>query len=290
VGARSCLNDALRQKKKRGRSYRTAWVIVAAMSTPEQQTRSPRGFGRGGFAAAVAFFTRIPIAAPDAAERPLADGAWAFPLVGAGIGAVVALVFFVGELIRLGDWPSALLAVLAGVLLTGALHEDGLADTVDGLFGGSDRARRLAIMRDSRHGTFAILALVLSVALRAAALAQIGEVVSTALALVAAHAVSRALLPIAMGALPSARDDGLGVGAGRPRPTSIAAGLIIALAIGAAALGPAHAAIAIAVTAAAVAATAATALRRIGGYTGDVLGALQQTGEIAVLLVAASLR
>ena len=88
--------------------------------------------------------------------------AWAFPLVGAGIGAVAAFVLLVAQLIGLGDWLSALLAVLAGLLLTGAIHEDGLADTADGALGGHDRNSRLAIMHDSRHGTYGVLAIVLT--------------------------------------------------------------------------------------------------------------------------------
>ncbi len=239
---------------------------------------------------AVAFFTRIPIGAPGEANWPLAESAWAFPLVGAGIGAVAAFVFLGAQLIGLGDWPSALLAVLGGLLLTGALHEDGLADTADGLFGGGDRDRRLAIMRDSRHGTFAVLALALSVALRAAALAKIGEAVFAGLALVAAHAGSRALLAPAMAALSSARNEGLGAGAGRPRPTATIASLLIALAIAAAALGPVHGVIAIGIAGAGLAAAAAFVQRRIGGYTGDVLGALQQIGEIVILLAAVAVR
>src|SRR5207253_8666617 len=91
------------------------------------------------FAAATAFLTRIPAPRPVGHAGLLADAAWAFPLVGAGIGAVSALVFLLAQLLRLGDWPAALLAVLAGLALTGALHEDGLADTADGFLGGHDR-------------------------------------------------------------------------------------------------------------------------------------------------------
>ena len=243
-----------------------------------------------GFAAATLFLTRVPAAVPADPAWPLAEAAWAFPLVGAGIGAVAALVFAAAQLIGLGDWPAALLAVTAGLLLTGALHEDGLADSADGLFGGSDPERRLAIMRDSRHGTFAVVALVLSIALRAAALAQIGEVVFAGLALVAAHAGSRALLPVAMWALPPARAVGLGAEAGRPRPGTVVAAVLIALAIGAAALGPLHGIVAFGCAAAAAAMAAAIARHRIGGCTGDILGALQQIGEIVILLAAAALR
>ncbi len=259
------------------------------MSASERPTGRRPGYA-AGFFTAVGFFTRIPMARQVATEWTLVDAAWAFPLVGAGIGAVAALVFLAAQLVRLGDWPSAFLAVFAGILLTGALHEDGLADCADGIFGGNDPDRRLAIMRDSRHGTYAVLALVLSVGLRAAALAQIGEVIFAALALVAAHAVSRALLPIAMSVLPPARGDGLGAGAGRPRPATSIAGLLIGVAIGAMALGPLHGLIAIGVAAGAVAATAAVVQRRIAGYTGDVLGAFQQIAEITILLTAAALR
>jgi adenosylcobinamide-GDP ribazoletransferase len=257
------------------------------MPQPEPSPRRQAGFITG-FAVAAAFLTRIPVATAVESRWSLAEAAWAFPLVGAGIGAVAAVVFLVAQLVGLGDWPAALLAVSAGLLLTGALHEDGLADAADGLFGGSDRDGRLAIMRDSRHGTFAVLALVLSVALRAAALAQIGEAMFAGLALVAAHAGSRALLPMATWAMPPARDDGLGAGAGRPRPIMVIAAALIALAIAAAALGPWHGVIAFACAVAAMAGAAAIANQRIGGYTGDVLGAVEQIGEIVILLAAAA--
>ena len=111
-----------------------------------------------------------------------------------------------------------------GLASTGAFHEDGLADTVDGFGGGRDREHKLAIMRDSRHGTFGILALVLSVGLRAAALAAIGDPIHAGLALVAAHAASRGALPPLMRLLAPARPDGLGAAAGRPtRAVALAA-------------------------------------------------------------------
>jgi adenosylcobinamide-GDP ribazoletransferase len=240
------------------------------------------------FAAATAFLTRIPAHRPVNHAGLLADAAWAFPLVGAGIGAVCALVFLLAQLVRLGDWPAALLAVLAGLALSGALHEDGLADTADGFFGGRDRERRLAIMSDSRHGTFGVLAIVLSVLLRAAALAEIGEVVHGGLALIAAHAASRAALPLAMRSLAPARAEGLGAAAGRPRLPLTVAALVIGLTITLAALGPERGAIAIALTGTALFAARQMAKRRVGGYTGDVLGGFQQIGEIVMLLTAAA--
>jgi len=246
----------------------------------------PRLFA--GFAVATAFFTRIPVATPAGCVGRLADAAWAFPLVGAGIGGVAAFAFLLLQLLGLGDWPAAILAVLAGLVTTGALHEDGLADTADGFIGGHDREERLAIMRDSRHGTFGVLAIVLSVLLRAAALAGIGEPVHAGLALVAAHAASRAALPLAMGALASARSEGLGATAGKPSTPLAIAALVMGMLITLAALGPARGAIAFGLAGAAVFAIGVVAHRRIGGYTGDVLGAFQQIGEIVMLLTAAA--
>src|SRR5207244_6537261 len=124
------------------------------------------------------------------------------------------------------------------IALTGALHEDGLADTADGFFGGHDRAARLAIMRDSRQGTFGVLAVVLSVLLRAAALAEIGDVIHVALALIAAHAASRGALPAVMWRLPPARADGLGAAAGTPRAPGVFAATAIGVLVGLTALGP----------------------------------------------------
>ncbi|MGH7031285.1 MAG: adenosylcobinamide-GDP ribazoletransferase [Stellaceae bacterium] len=257
------------------------------MTVPEHSTGRRPGVVVG-FAAAVAFLTRVPLAAPAKEDWRLADSVWAFPLVGGGIGAIAAFAFLAGELLGLGDGAAALLAVLAGICVTGALHEDGLADTADGFFGGGDRGSRLAIMRDSRHGTFGVLALVLSVALRAAAIAHTGEAIYAGLALIAAHAVSRALLPAVMRALAPARADGLGAEAGRPSPAPLIVALAIGILIALAALGPVLGLAAFAVSAAAVGAVAVLARRLIGGYTGDVLGASQQVAEIVMLLAAAA--
>jgi adenosylcobinamide-GDP ribazoletransferase len=242
-----------------------------------------------GFATATAFFTRVPVA-PRGTGGTLAEAAWAFPLVGAGIGAVAALAFVLAQGLGLGDAVAALLAVLAGIAISGGLHEDGLADTADGFGGGRDRAAKLDIMRDSRIGTYGVLALLFSIGLRAAALVRIGDPIAVALALVAAHAASRGLLPAAMTLLAPAREDGLGAGAGRPRALTAAMAAAIGVTITLAALLPAAGAITVAVAAAVMLMAAALARRQIGGYTGDVLGAFQQVGEIAMLLAAAATR
>lgn len=242
------------------------------------------------FIAATALLTRLPVGVAIRANGPTAVGGWPFPLVGAGIGAVAAVAFFIAEAAGLLGLPAAFLALVAAIGLTGALHEDGLADTVDGFGGGAGRDEKLAIMRDSRHGTFGVLAIVLSVGLRAAALAAIGDPIHVALALIAAHAASRGGLPAIMQVLPTARPDGLAAAVGKPgRPASVVAAAI-AVALGLATLGPLTGAVAVVLTAGAVALAAMLARRQIGGYTGDVLGFCQQIGEIVMLLVAAAAR
>jgi len=240
------------------------------------------------FAIATAVLTRLPVGAAPPADGAIAAAGWAFPLVGAGIGGLAALAFLVAELLGCGSAPAALLALAAGLAVTGAFHEDGLADTADGFGGGTSRDDKLAIMRDSRHGTFGILALVLSIGLRAAALGTIGEPIRAGLALIAAHAASRGALPPLMRILAPARPDGLGATAGRP---SLAVA-IIAAALGAAIalllLGPRTGAMGLGLGGGTVALAAMLAQRQIGGYTGDVLGFFQQIGEIVMLLAAAA--
>ncbi|MGE5505752.1 MAG: adenosylcobinamide-GDP ribazoletransferase [Actinomycetota bacterium] len=249
---------------------------------------SPAATPVGELHLAAVFLTRVPL--PEVG--PVGPGALApamrwFPVVGAALGAAAAGVYAVAAWL-LPPLPAALVAVAALVLLTGALHEDGLADLADGLGArGGDRARRLEVMRDSRTGAFGVLALIFSVALRAAALAALPPGWAAAGALVAAGALSRALMPAAMQAMAPARPDGLGVLAGVPHAgvAATAVGLGLAACVACLAVGGAlSAAVAAGLAAWAV---GALAKRAIGGYTGDVLGAIQQAAEIAVLLAAA---
>jgi adenosylcobinamide-GDP ribazoletransferase len=240
------------------------------------------------FAVATAVLTRLPVGASAIEPGDVASAGWAFPLVGAGIGAVCAFAYFIAGLCGLADPIAALIAVGAGLAITGAFHEDGLADTVDGFGGGSDRDQKLAIMRDSRHGTFGILALLLSIGLRAAALAAIRDPIHVGLALVVAHTVSRgALIPL-MRFLEPARTDGLGAAAGRPTLAGAIASAVIGGLVALALLGPLVGFAGLLLAATALTLAAVLARRQIGGYTGDVLGFFQQIGEIVMLLVAAA--
>ena len=232
------------------------------------------------FRLALGFLTRIPVSlAEPPGPNALTRSMRLFPLVGALIGAAVGgLDLLAGKV--LPPLPSALLAIGLGLLLTGALHEDGLADCADGFGGGRDKDGKLAIMRDSRIGAYGTLALILSVGLRASAIAQTAN---PAGALIAAHAVSRALLPGLMVFLPPASATGLAASAGRAGKADFLIALALAILLTVPLLG--FWLIPVLGTAALVfAAMALLARRQIGGYSGDVLGALQQTCEIAVLL------
>ena len=263
---------------------------------PESETERAGALRRAvrDAAAMLAFFgrIRIPYLSPPRTGFRFAEACWAAPLAGLALGTGASLVLLGAAALRLPPWVAATLAVVTLVLLSGGLHEDGLADIADGFGGGRTRERKLAIMRDSRLGTFGALALILSVLLRVGALAHLLEAsaVAAAAALVAAAAVSRAASLWPLHALPPARADGLAVEAGRPargkvvRAALVAAGLTVIVAVPA--LGPAAGLSGLAAAAFAAQATTALARRQIGGATGDVAGAAQQTAEIAFLLGA----
>jgi adenosylcobinamide-GDP ribazoletransferase len=233
--------------------------------------------------------TRIPL--PDDAAPPepgaLARALRVFPLVGALIGLVSGLVLVAASHLGLPGAVAALLALATGLLLTGALHEDGLADTADGFGVRRSAAERLAIMRDSRIGTYGVLALGLVVALKASALASL-EPWTACAALAASAAASRATFPVLALILPPARSDGLGARMGRPSASTAAIAIAIGTAAALASLGPGPGAAALLAAAAAFAALAWLARRQVGGYTGDILGATQQVTETAMLLAVAA--
>jgi adenosylcobinamide-GDP ribazoletransferase len=232
---------------------------------------------------ALAFLTRLPVRAePPWREADLAAAVAWFPVVGALIGLAGAIAYALAAWLGLPPWPAAVVALATAIWLSGALHEDGLADVADGFGGGGTREAKVAIMRDSRIGSYGALALVLAVLARAGAIAALAEPAAVAAALVAAGAASRAALPAVMAALPQARPEGLAASAGRPHPWRAAAALLIAALIALVMLGGTAPA-ALAAGALAALAVALLARRQIGGYTGDVLGAVQQLTEIGVL-------
>lgn len=228
-----------------------------------------------------ALLTRLPL--PDHRSTGAAS-AWAWPLVGAALGAAAAALASAALWLGVTPGVTAVLVLALGAMLTGGLHEDGLSDTADGLFGGWTKARRLEIMKDSRVGSYGVLALVLVVLARWSALTALLVFGGHWAALVATGALSRAPMALIMALLPNARGEGLSHATGQPAPGIALAALGLGLAIAVALTGWTG----IAMAAAALGAGAvlsASALRRIGGQTGDILGASQQLAEVACLAV-----
>lgn len=228
---------------------------------------------------ALLLLTRIPVPfrVPDRGAR----SAWAWPLAGLAAGGFAAGAGWIGAAAGLPD------AILGGVILTilvvvtGALHEDGLADVADGFWGGFDRDRRLEIMRDSRIGSYGVIALALSLGLRWTALAALVAAGGWA-QMVAASMLSRVPMAAAMQGLAQARPDGLSHRVGRPGWVRVLLGAVVAFLPGLWLAGPAVCVAAGAVAVVAVG-IALVARDKIGGQTGDVLGAMQQVSEIAAL-------
>lgn len=241
---------------------------------------------------ATQFLTRLPTPRLTAFQPEwITASARYFPLVGQVVGAICAAVLIAAAQLW-SPWIAALLAVAAGVVLTGGFHEDGLADTADGLGGGLTRARRLEIMKDSRLGSYGALALGLTLALKVAALALLtaASPLLGAVALLAAHGLGRAAAVGAMALMPYGGDPGMAK-EGRPdraAPASVLIAWAIALwpllwlSPGAGAVGLVAGLIAAAVP-------AWLAWRLIGGRTGDVLGAVEQAFEIGFLLGVAAI-
>jgi adenosylcobinamide-GDP ribazoletransferase len=242
--------------------------------------------------ACLRFYSRLSLPGEKGvgAMPDFAGSAWAVPVAGALIGACGAGVLILARAFGLAPLPACVCAIGALVLVTGGLHEDGLADVADGFGGGATRERKLEIMRDSRLGSYGAIALVLTLMLRAAALAALTQhsTLLAALALVAAGGVSRiaGLLPLML--TPPARSDGAGAAALVPsadalrRAFLIAAILSLAPLLGGAGLKDILSADFVAILAGV--GVARFAQRQIGGFTGDVLGAAQQAAETAILL------
>lgn len=257
-------------------------------SVTENDTSLPR---LGDIAVAVSLLTRLPLRLPDAAYARGARAAWAYPLVGVVLGGLATLIGL--ALLPVGSGIAALGVLATTVILSGAMHEDGLADCADGFWGGWEKARRLEIMKDSQIGTYGVIALILSFAARWWALDQIFALDPAARspilgALVATGVLSRAGMPVLMAWLPNARHTGLSQSVGRPNWVTATMAVLLAVAIGTAVLGQ-DALIGAAVLSGVVAAAGLIARAKIGGQTGDVLGASQQLGEIALLVTLAAL-
>lgn len=240
------------------------------------------------FAAALQFLTRLPRLGAGGRSFDLARSGAMLPLVGALVGLAAGGVYWAAAALHVPVFAAAALALAVGAILTGGLHEDGLADTADGFGGGHTRARKLEIMDDSRIGTYGVLALVFVAAIKIGCLQSLSGLAGLR-ALVLAHALARGALPFLAYALPFAKTTGLAVDAGRPKTATLAVAAMIAVGIALAAQSASVAAAGMAATLIVALALGLVARAQIGGITGDVLGAAEQLAETAVLIVAAVL-
>ncbi len=240
---------------------------------------------RTDIAAVIGFFTRLPTGAlmPGSARIDMARAVWAFPLAGGFVGLCGGAVYAASFWLRLPPLLCACWSLAATLLLTGALHEDGLADMADGFGGGRDARRKLEIMRDSRIGSYGALALLLSGLIRVAALSSLCGPAGVCAGLVVSGALSRAAIVLLLVLLPPARREGLAASL-HPIPRSSALlGWGIALALDAALLRGWPALVPPAAAVAATLIVGRLAYRQIGGHTGDVLGGGAVLVECVVL-------
>jgi adenosylcobinamide-GDP ribazoletransferase len=236
-------------------------------------------------AAAFALLTRLPVhlfALPRLTVP--SQAAWAYPVVGAAIGAIGGAVYWIVHSLSCPPALAAICALIAMILSTGALHEDGLADFADGL-AGDTKERSLSIMRDHQIGTYGVIALVLSLAMRATAVTLIAAPDAVMAALIGAGATSRLAAVLIMAVLPPARNDGLSASVGSPTAGLAGIAMLLTFTISWLVLpfGVALLLILSAIVSAVV--IGRVALVRLGGQTGDVLGASTQICECLALFV-----
>jgi adenosylcobinamide-GDP ribazoletransferase len=236
-------------------------------------------------AAAFALLTRLPVHRLRLPRLTVpSEAVWGYPIAGAAVGAIGGAVYWIAHSLSCPPALAATCALVALILATGALHEDGLADCADGL-AGDTKDRSLSIMRDHEIGTYGVIALMLSLAMRATAIAIIAEPRAVMAALIAADAASRLSAVLIMAALPPARSDGMSASVGSPTAglAAIALGVTFVIAWLLLPFGVALLLILSAGVSAIV--LGRVALTRLGGQTGDVLGASSQICECLALIV-----
>ena len=244
------------------------------------------------FRIAVGFLTILPLghaAELDDHRAGLRFGARAFPLAGLVVGLFGALVYAIANMLRLPPEAAAFIAIGAMTVFTGALHEDGLADMADGAMARRSLADRLAVMRDSRIGTFGTLALIIVVGIKTGTITAIGWADQVAPLLIGCAAASRAVLPAMMRFMPPARRDGLAFTAGRPEENQVVLAALLGAALALLFLGPFAGLVAIIAGIAAACLVGWIARVRLGGVTGDVLGAAQQAVETTMMLAVVAM-
>jgi adenosylcobinamide-GDP ribazoletransferase len=233
--------------------------------------------------AAFSLLTRLPVPVDHARSGARANIAtWAYPLVGAVVGALSGLAISIAMSLLLPSGLAAAIGLLMGVALTGAMHEDGLADCADGFWGGHDRARRLEIMKDSSIGAYGAIVLIIFILAEWSAIEAL-VFSHPILTFAGIGAISRLPMVLAMWVMPNARDNGLAAGLGMPPAMSVQIACGLGLLIAIVTLGWVGViSLVFAIGSALIVGLIANA--KIGGYTGDVLGAMQKCATLGALV------
>ena len=241
---------------------------------------------------ASSFLTRLPVADIDGELPPLNRCFWAFPVLGMVIGSVVYAIFSGLSIIGFPALIASFVAIGAGVLLTGGLHEDGCADMFDGLGGGHDRHAKLAIMKDSHLGSYAVIGLIIVIAIKAVSLGSLTPTIPDFISVMVLAGASRFFMVSALSLMPPAREDGLGhqfaSKINGQRVNQLLPPLLIILTVSF--FAPSYVLAVIFMMGMIAMAVGWLAYRQIGGQTGDICGAIQlisETAGLAVLVVLA---
>lgn len=243
---------------------------------------------------ALSLLTRLPVRCPE--DQPLAQGVWCYPVVGVILGIFLAPALWFAPHINLPPLANGLLVIALLSVLTGALHEDGLADVADGFGGGRGRTRKLEIMKDSGLGSYGTLALILVVLFKASLIGTLMDKYNSGVVLaclVSVLALSRGLIAFLMWSLPPARTDGLARWVGKPTGPRTLLGGFVAVVIAVALSGflPTPALGLVVVSVITVFLIGWLSMKQINGITGDVLGAsitLCEAAGLALLVGGAS--
>lgn len=233
----------------------------------------------------ISLLTRLPVKLDESAYEHRGGAAWAFPLVGVVVGTTSALIGILCLILGFGPSISAGFVVMTSLLITGAMHADGLADCADGFWGAWTKERRLEIMKDSHIGAYGVIALVLVIGLQWHIISALMQAEVAFIALISAAVLSRGPLPIIMARIPNARGSGLSHQTAMSDQNSAFGALVLSFIIALMMLGLSGFWV---IGCAAGATIAATALARwkVDGHTGDTLGATQITCETLTLLAA----
>lgn len=241
--------------------------------------------------AAFMLLTRIPMGRLRASPETTPDlnrCLWAYPLVGMVVSLIGAFIYWGATELSIPQTPAIILSLAAIIFTTGAFHEDGLADVADGFGGGTTRENKLEIMRDSRIGTYGGLALIISIGLKITSLATL-PASYLMIALIIGAMISRFMIIVALLLLSPARKESLSVEAGKPSVHSLLVAAIMSTTPAIMFVGLRTTFIAFAVAAIATAILCRIAYKQVGGFSGDILGAVQQLSEISIFIALAAL-